>query len=83
MADTEPACELHLRIAGQSHDLMLRLHGHEPTEDEVAGWMRDGSVVRLQVTETAGRTPHTMLVNFSSVVFAWLCPYQSGRGVNL
>ncbi|MEU8039454.1 hypothetical protein [Streptosporangium sp. NPDC049078] len=82
MADTEPTCELHLRIFGQPHDLMLRLHGPEPTEDELMGWMRDGSVIRLKVTETAGRTPHTMLVNFSSVVFAWICPYQSGRGVN-
>jgi hypothetical protein len=83
VTDTEPVCELHLRIAGQSHDLMLRLHDRRPTEDEVAGWMRDGSVVRLQVTETAGRSPHTMLVNFGSVVFAWLCPYRSGREVNL
>ncbi|MGW0589136.1 hypothetical protein [Streptosporangium sp. NPDC002607] len=83
MADIEPTCELHLRIFGQPHDLMLRLHGHEPTEDDVASWMRAGSVIRLQVTETAGRTPHTMLVNFGSVVFAWICPYQSSRGMNL
>lgn len=82
MADIEPTCELHLRIAGQAHDLMLRLHGHEPTEDDVASWMRAGSVVRLQVSETAGRTPHTMLVNFGSVVFAWLGSHRSDRAVN-
>lgn len=81
MEESEPTCELHLRIAGQPHDLMLRLHGDEPSEDEVATWMQDGSVVRLQVTETAIQQPHTMMVNFGSVIFAWLCPYKSGRAV--
>jgi hypothetical protein len=83
MAEIEPTCELHLRMAGQSHDLMLRLHGLQPSEDDVAAWMQEGAVVRLQVTETANRPPHTMLVNFSSVVFAWLCPYKSTKDVTL
>ncbi|MEU8267275.1 hypothetical protein AB0B89_08905 [Sphaerisporangium sp. NPDC049002] len=83
MADTEPTCELHLRMAGQAHDQMLRLHGARPTEDDVAAWMQEGAVIRLQVTETANRAPHTMLVNFGSVVFAWLCPYKSSGGVSL
>jgi hypothetical protein len=68
-------------MTGQSHDLMLRLHGSRPTEDDVEAWMQDGSVIRLQVTETASRPPHTMLVNFGSVVFAWLCPYHSGSSM--
>lgn len=83
MADIEPTCELHLRMAGQAHDLMLRLHGARPTEDDVAAWMQDGAVIRLQVSETASRPPHTMLVNFGSVVFAWLYPYKPSGGVTL
>jgi hypothetical protein len=83
MANTEPLCELHLRMAGQPHDMTLRLHGDEPTEDDVAAWMREGSVIPLLVSESGSRAPHTMLVNFSGVVFAWLVPYKAGRGVEL
>lgn len=83
MADSEPSCELHLRLVGQASDLMLRVHGKMPVDDEVAGWMRDGTVMRLEVSETGSRAPHSILVNFGSVVFAWLTPYRSGRSVNL
>ncbi|MER5317960.1 hypothetical protein [Streptosporangium roseum] len=83
MANSEPTCELHLRMAGQAHDLMLRLHGDPPTEDDLAGWMQKGSVVRLEVSEQGShQTAHGMLVNFSGVVFAWLVPFRSGRGVS-
>ncbi|GAA4234410.1 hypothetical protein GCM10023075_52880 [Streptosporangium album] len=69
-------------MAGQSRDLMLRLHGAEPTEDEVAGWMQDGSVIRLEVSEAGShQVPHSMLVNFGSVAFAWLVPFSAGRNV--
>jgi hypothetical protein len=70
-------------MAGQPHDVTLRLHGDEPTEDDVAAWMKEGSVIRLHVSETGTRAPHTMLVNFSSVAFAWLVPYKAGRGLDL
>ncbi|GAA4575694.1 hypothetical protein [Planotetraspora kaengkrachanensis] len=83
MANSEPTCELHLRMAGQPHDVTLRLHGDKPTEDDVAAWMKEGSVIRLHISETGTRAPHTMLVNFSSVAFAWLVPYKAGRGVDL
>lgn len=83
MADSEPTCELHLRLVGQGSDLMLRLHGKVPGDDDVAGWMQDGSVIRLEVSETGSRAPHSIMVNFGRVVFAWLTPYKSGRGVNL
>ncbi|WP_248960699.1 hypothetical protein [Sphaerisporangium perillae] len=66
-------------MAGQPHDLMLRVHGAQPTEDDVAAWMSEGSVIRLEVTETANRAPHTMLVNFGGVVFAWIVPFKSGQ----
>lgn len=79
MAEFEPTSELHLRISGQPHDLTLRLHGDTPSEDDVAMWMREGAVVRLQVTETAIQQPHTMLVNFSTVVFAWILPRKTGK----
>jgi hypothetical protein len=82
MMSIEPTCELHLRMLGQPHDVVLRLHGDEPSEDDVAMWMQDGSVIRLRVSESGSHTPHSMVVNFSGVVFAWLVPYQSGRGVN-
>ncbi len=80
MAEFEPTSELHLRIAGQPHDLTLRLHGDTPSEDDVAMWMQEGAVVRLQVTETAIQQPHTMLVNFGSVIFAWVLPCKTGKG---
>lgn len=76
MAQFEPTCELHLRIPGQPHDLTLRVHGAVPSEDDVARWMQDGTVARLQVTETSIQEPHTMMVNFGKVVFAWLLPCQ-------
>ncbi|MEV5413008.1 hypothetical protein AB0K60_29755 [Thermopolyspora sp. NPDC052614] len=78
MAEFEPTSELHLRIAGQPHDLTLRVHGDTPSEDDVAMWMQEGAVVRLQITETAIQQPHTMLVNFGSVIFAWVLPCESG-----
>ncbi|RCG31120.1 hypothetical protein DQ384_10200 [Sphaerisporangium album] len=81
MADTDPTCELHIRMTGQAHDQMLRLHGDQPSEDDLASWMQDGAVVRLLVSETANRPPHTILVNFGSVVLAWLGPFKSDRGV--
>lgn len=79
MADIDPTCELHIRMTGQAHDQMLRLHGDRPSEDDLAGWMQGGVVVGLQVSETANRPPHTVLVNFGSVVLAWLCPFGSTR----
>jgi hypothetical protein len=83
MAESEPTCELHLRLVGQASDLMLRVHGKVPADEEVASWMQDGSVIRLEVSETGSRAPHAILVNFGRVVFAWLTPYRSGRSVNL
>lgn len=77
MAEFKPTCELHLRLAGQPHELTLRVHGDAPTEEDVAAWMQEGVVVRLMVTQTAGQQPHSMLVNFGQVVFAWLQPCVS------
>ncbi|GAA4205206.1 hypothetical protein GCM10022252_65420 [Streptosporangium oxazolinicum] len=71
MANIKHTYEPHLRISGQPRDLTPRPHGSRLTENGP------------RVTETAGRTPHTMPVNFGSAVFAGFCPYQSGRGVNL
>ncbi|GAA3809674.1 hypothetical protein GCM10022226_32530 [Sphaerisporangium flaviroseum] len=62
---------------------MLRLHGVQPSEDDVAAWMQEGAVIRLMVSETAGKLPHTMLVNFSAVVFAWLCPHKSSKDLSI
>jgi hypothetical protein len=83
MATSEHTCELHLRMVGEPRNLMLRLHGNMPTEDDVAAWMKEGSVIQLQVSETGVQAPHTMLVNFGNVVFAWLMPDKPGRGVDL
>ncbi|MFJ2033500.1 hypothetical protein [Streptosporangium sp. NPDC087985] len=69
-------------MTGQPRDLMLRLHGAEPTEEELAGWMRDGAVIRLEVSEAGShQMPYSMLVNFSSVAFAWIVPLRPGRRV--
>ncbi|WP_371784202.1 hypothetical protein [Streptosporangium subroseum] len=83
MATSEHMCELHLRMVGEPRNLMLRLHGNMPTEDDVAAWMKEGSVIQLQVSEAGVQAPHTMLVNFGSVVFAWLMSDKPGRGVDL
>jgi hypothetical protein len=69
-------------MAGQPHEVVLRLHGDQPSEDDLAAWMRDGSVVRLQVSETGSHSRHIIVLNFTSVAFAWLVPYKGGRGVN-
>jgi hypothetical protein len=61
MAGFEPTYELHLRVAGQPHDLTLRGHGEPPSEGDLAAWMQDGRVVGLQVSQTAGRRPHTIV----------------------
>ncbi|WP_067185067.1 hypothetical protein [Microtetraspora niveoalba] len=82
MATTEPTCELHLRMVGQLHDLVLRVHKPPLTEDEVARWMQSGAVVRLEVSEMGTQVAHSMLVNFGNVGFAWLLPYRAGRGLN-
>jgi hypothetical protein len=78
-----PTCELHLRLLGQATTLMLRLHGDPPSEGDVAAWMQEGSVVRFEVSEAGSRHTHGMLVNFRSVVLAWLAPLEPGRGVRI
>ncbi|MEU9889661.1 hypothetical protein AB0M95_20015 [Sphaerisporangium sp. NPDC051017] len=70
-------------MTGQAHDQMLRLHGDQPSEDDLAAWMQDGTVVRLLVSETANSPPRVIFVNFGSVVLAWLGPFRSGGGTAL
>lgn len=83
MVNSEPTCELHLRMSGQSHDLTLRLHDDAPSEDEVATWMREGLVIPLHVSESGSSALRTVLVNFATVAIASLLPYRAGRGVDL
>ena len=81
MPDREPTAELHLRVVGQTTDWKLLLHDEPPTEDQLAGWMQNGAVARLLVSEHGSNEPHCLLVNFSLVVSARLVAPVRGRTV--
>ncbi len=79
MLDEMPACLLYLLSVGKEKELALRVHGEAPSEDEIASWMRNGTVAHLRVSREGEHETFTLVVNFKHVVVARLAPYSETR----
>jgi hypothetical protein len=77
--DELPVCLLYLLSVGKEHELVLRVYGQAPTEDDLISWMRDGVVRGLRVSRHGERETFTFLVNFAHVVGARVAPYSDSR----
>ena len=72
-------CLLYLLSVGKEHELVLRVYGQAPTEDDLVAWMRDGAVRRIHVSRHNDSETFTFVVNFALVVGARLAPYSESR----
>jgi hypothetical protein len=82
MTAEHPIALLYVLSVGKEKELALQLHGQAPNEDELANWMRDGTIARLQVSSHGERDTFTLLVNFGHVVAARLAPYGADRSAS-
>jgi hypothetical protein len=82
MTADQPASLLYLLSVGKEKELALRVHGQVPNEDELAAWMRDGTVARLRVSSHGQHEIFTFLVNFGHIVAARLAPYGADRSAS-
>jgi hypothetical protein len=79
MPDDAPSCLLYLLTVGREHELVLRVFGPAPTEDDLLSWMRDGGVRPLRVSRHGDAETFTFMVNFSHVVGARIAPYSDSH----
>jgi hypothetical protein len=79
MTADRPIALLYLLSVGKEKELALQLHDQVPNEDELASWMRDRTIARLQVSSHGEQETFTLLVNFGHVVAARLAPYGAAR----
>ena len=74
-----PSCLLYLLTTGREHELVLRLSGPVPTEDELMSWMQRGAVRQLCVSPHRDSEAFTFVVNFAHVVGARIAPYSDSH----
>lgn len=79
MTDEGPVCLLYLLTVGKEHELVLRVYGQAPTEDDLLTWMRDGVVRGILASRHNDNETFTFVVNFAHVVGARLAPYSESR----
>lgn len=79
MSDQTTSGLLYLLVSGREHELVLRISGPAPTQDELATWMREGTVTALHVSPQRDAEAFTYLVNFGHVVAARLAPYSDSH----
>jgi hypothetical protein len=79
VTDEGPVCLLYLLSVGKEHELVLRVYGQAPTEDDLMTWMRDGVVRGILVSRHNDNETFTFVVNFAHVVGARLAPYSESR----
>lgn len=79
MASDASNCLLYLLTTGREHELVLRVSGPVPTDDELMSWMRDGAVRPLLVSSRRDTEAFTFVVNFAHVVAARIAPYSDSQ----
>jgi hypothetical protein len=77
-----PSNLLYLLTVGKEKELVLQLHDHRPTDDEIVSWMNNGAVVELTVSSHGEADTFTLLVNFAHVVAARIAPYTGTRSAS-
>jgi hypothetical protein len=71
-------CLLYLLTIGREHELVLRVTGPIPTEEELMSWMREGAVRPVRVSRHDNEA-FTFTVNFAHVVAARIAPYSDSQ----
>jgi hypothetical protein len=79
MPDEAPSYLLYLLTVGREHELVLRVSGPAPTEDDLMSWMRDAAVQALRVSRHGHQETFTFMVNFGHVVGARIAPYSESH----
>jgi hypothetical protein len=82
MTTDRPSALLYLLSVGREKELALQVHDQVPNDDELANWMRDGTIARLQVSSHGEPQKFTLVVNFTHVVAARLAPYGAARSAS-
>jgi hypothetical protein len=77
-----PTGLLYLLTIGREKELVLRVHGTAPTNDELFAWMRDGAVRALTVSRYSDEETSTLVLNFAHVVGARIAPYSDSRSAS-
>jgi hypothetical protein len=77
-----PAGLLYVLTVGREKELVLRIHGTAPTDDELFAWMRDGAVRALIVSRYSDEETSTLILNFGHVVGARIAPYSETRSTS-
>jgi hypothetical protein len=82
MTTEVPAGLLYLLTVGREKELVLRIHGTAPTDDELFAWVRDGTVRALTVSRYSDEETSTLILNFGHVVGARIAPYSENRSTS-
>jgi len=78
-ANGTPACLLYLLSVGKEHELVLQVYDPAPSEEDLANWMRDGTLRSLRVSRQREPEAFNFIVNFRHIVGARVAPYSSTR----
>lgn len=82
MTNEVPAGLLYVLTVGREKELVLRIHGRVPTDDELFAWLRDGTVRALTVSRYSDEETSTLILNFGHVVGARIAPYSESRSTS-
>lgn len=82
MTTEVPAGLLYVLTVGREKELVLRIHGRAPTDDELFAWLRDGTVRALTVSRYSDEETSTLILNFGHVVGARIAPYSESRSTS-
>ena len=77
-----PAGLLYLLTVGREKELVLRIHGTAPTDDELYAWLRDGAIRALTVSRYSDDETSTLILNFAHVIGARVAPYSESRSTS-
>jgi hypothetical protein len=77
MASEASNCLLYLLTTGREHELVLRVSGPVPTEEELTSWMHDAVVRPLRVSSRRDTEAFTFIVNFAHA--ARIAPYSDSQ----
>jgi hypothetical protein len=83
MPEEVPVGLLYVLTIGREKELVLRMHGIAPTDDDLLSWMREGAVRALTVSRHhRDEETSTLVLNFAHVVGARIAPYSENRSTS-
>lgn len=82
MPGKDPAALLYVLTVGREKELVLRIHGSPPSNEDLSAWMRDGTVRSLTVSRYSDDETSILVLNFAHVVGARVAPYSETRSAS-